>query len=57
MTDTERLDFYAANTTMVLNIGSTWYYRKSYGQPIRKSKDLRDAIDAAKKLKDDQNGN
>jgi hypothetical protein len=47
--DAERLDFYATNTSLVIEVVGTWYHRKGYGQMARKAKSLRAAIDEAMK--------
>lgn len=45
--DTKRLDWMETGGDQLFNLGTTWYARAGYGQPHRKYKDLRSAIDAA----------
>ena len=46
--DTKRLDWMDKDTgERVLHLGACWYTRPTYGQPHRKQKNLRAAIDAA----------
>lgn len=47
LSDTTRLDFLDENKGRnVFSIASNWYTRANYGQPYRKRKSLRDAVDA-----------
>jgi hypothetical protein len=43
--DETRLDWLAKNYNLIMQIGKTWYVRKSYGGPWHKQKSLREAID------------
>lgn len=46
--DTKRLDWMETmGSDRVVNLGTTWYARVGYGQPHRRYKDLRTAVDAA----------
>jgi hypothetical protein len=46
--DTKRIDLMDKDAgERVVNLGANWYTRQSYGQPYRKHKNLRAAIDAA----------
>lgn len=46
--DTARLDWLEADVgKRVFHLGEAWYIRTNYGQPYRKQKSLREAIDAA----------
>jgi hypothetical protein len=47
--DAQRLDFLdSTHGKHVVELGGRWYTRANYGMPIKKRKNLRDAIDAAK---------
>ena len=46
--DTKRLDWMGKDAgERVFHVGANWYTRPTYGQPYRKHKNLRAAIDAA----------
>lgn len=43
--DTERLDFFAANSSLFVNLSKSWYVRTKVGNPFKKFGTLREAID------------
>ena len=47
--DQERLNWYEKNIHRIINIGKNFYFRDSYGSPMMRSSDFRDAIDRAMK--------
>ena len=48
LNDTQRIDFLDANKgSNLFSIAGNWYTRSGYGQPYKKRKSLRDAVDAA----------
>jgi ribosomal protein L37AE/L43A len=47
LTDTDRIDWMEKNQDKLYAIGKFWYWRSNYGKPLRRSANLRQAIDTA----------